>query len=439
MNIALLSSVANALRFDSGKSGATTQASRAERHPCMFSHREWVKHLGVLDRCGLTLPFYARILATNECARFPQQTIAALEQRRSDNANRMQTMVQTFSLATQALQNAGVKVICVKGFSLVPDYVEQPWQRHQIDFDFLIAPQDGLRTQSALEGIGYKLTAVAADGERRMRIPVTRAPSHNDYVYGPQEGAAIELHSSFWEADSEQSPLACPDNVFEQAELHAIGPVSFLRLSQPHAFLYQVYHFYRHFRGSWARPLWPYEIASYIDRHYSDDLLWQNVATILSADARTAEAAALVLLTATELFASPIPPALQIFCSQHSDDPIGLWVRHYARRWLLTDMPGNKLNLLLRRQCFSNPQAWRGYLIGRLVPRGKRPVLCEGIEPSVARSLNYRMANMRFQAARALYHLRTGAVLWVANIAWSKRLRASQDHCSPNALRRSES
>jgi Uncharacterised nucleotidyltransferase len=439
MSIALLSSVANALRLGSGDTAAASQASLSERHPCTFSHREWARHLGVLDRCGLTLPFYARILATDDCEKFPRQTIKALEERRIDNTNRMQAMLRAFGIATQALQNAGVNSICVKGFSLFPEFLEQPWQRHQIDFDFLIAPEDGLQAQSALEELGYKLTAVASDGERRLRIPVTRAPSHHDYVYAPQESAAIELHSHFREPEAGDAPLVRLDRVFEQAKLHTVGPVSFLRLSPPHAFLYQVFHFYRHFRGSWARPLWPYEIASFIERHFSDDELWQSVAAILSTDAPSTEAAALVMLTAKQIFACPIPPALQSLCAQHASDPIGLWVRHYARRWLLTDMPGNKLNLLLQRRSLPDTQAGRGYLAGRLIPRGKRPVLCEGIEPGVARSLKYQLANMRYQAARAFYHLRTGAGFWVANIAWSRRLRSSHDHRAPNELRRSES
>jgi len=439
MSSALLSSIVHALRFSSAEPAAATHADAAKRHPCSFSPREWARHIGVLDRMGLTLPFYARLLAAGGCGRFPMQTVAAFERRRRDNKSRMHGMQQAFGQAARALQQARVQFVCVKGFSLFPEYFQEPWQRHQVDFDMLIAPGDGLRAQAALEELGYKLTAVAEDGERRLRIPVTRALSHHAYLYSPQEGGAIELHPRFWEAGAEAFPLTCPEDAFERAEMHTLGSISFARLSQPHAFLYQVLHVFRHFLGSWARPLWLYEIASYLDRHRADDALWQEVSALFSADARLAEAAALVLLAAKELFACPIPSALENVRTLPADAPVGLWVRRYARRWLLTDMPGNKLNLLLQRHYYSDGRVWRRYLTGRLAPRGARPILCEGIDQNAAKSLSYRIANLRYKATRVWHHLRTGAGFAAASIAWGMQLRSSQHACSPNELTRSES
>jgi hypothetical protein len=148
-----------------------------------------------------------------------------------------------------------------------------------------------------------------------------------------------------------------------------------------------------------------------------------------------AEVAALVLLTAQDLFASPIPPALEELCALPSASPVRLWIRHYARRWLLTDMPGNKLNLLLQRHFFSDNGVWRHYLADRLLPRGKNPVLCEGIKESTANSLVYRAANLRFQIGRAWHHLTTGAGFAAACVAWELSLRANQNSISQTKLR----
>ena len=439
MNARLVSSVVHALRFPSGGGGASGRTDGRERHPCDFSQREWERSIGILDRSGLTLPYYARLLAAGDCGRLPLQTIAALERRRSDNQVRMRRMLKTFGEAVRALQQAGINFVCVKGFSLFPEFVSEPWQRHQIDFDLLTAAGQGLRAQAALEQLGYKLTAVAGDGERRLRIPVKQAISHEAYLYSPQDGGAIELHSRFWEAGGEEFPLTCPEDAFEQAERHMLDSVSFPRLSQPHAFLYQLLHAFRHFMGSWARPLWLYEIASYIDRHYANVELWRRVATLLSADARLAEATSLVLLTAKELFACPIPSALENVCALADDDPIRLWVHLYARRWILADMPGNKLNLLLQRRYFSDGRIWRRYLAGRLAPRRARPVLCEGIDTRVARSLKYRAANLRYQLSRVWHHLRTGAGFAAASVAWRIQLHLNQSACAPNDMSQGES
>jgi hypothetical protein len=303
MSCAVLSSVVHALRFQEVEAGTSFRAGCAEHYPHTFSHREWMRCFGMLDRTGLTLPFYARLLATGDCGSFPPQTIAAFEQRRRDNKNRMESMLGTFGQAVTALQQAFVQFVCVKGFSLFPEFAEEPWQRHQIDFDFLVAPGHGLRAQAALEKLGYKLTAVARDDERRLRIPASRALSRDAYLYQPQEGGAIELHSSFWESGDEKHSLSCPEGVFQQAEIHALGPVMFPRLSQPQAFVYQVLHVFRHFLASWARPLWLYEIASYLNRHCANGALWQRVDELISANEQIAKATALVLLVAQELFA----------------------------------------------------------------------------------------------------------------------------------------
>ena len=438
MSREFLSSVVHALRFSAFESGDGAAARRERRDLSGFSASEWSRHIGVLDRVGLALPLYARLLENGNCSGLPLQALAALEQRRCDNKQRMSSMLLTFGQAVEALRQAGVRFVCVKGFSLIPEYLTELWLRHQIDFDLLVAPDDALRAQQALETLGYRLTAI--DGaERRLRIPVSRPLALDAYLYNPQEGGAIELHSGFWEAGAEALPLHCPGDALEQAEMHTVGSVSFSRLARHHAFLYQVLHVFRHFLGSWARLLWLYEIAAYMHRHRDDDAHWRKVHALLCADERMAEAAALVLLSAQDLFGCPIPRALKNVCTLPAGSPVRLWISQYAQRWLLTDMPGNKLNLLLQRHFFSDSHAWRRYLASRLAPRGKSPMLCEGIERNVARSFAYRAANLRFQASRIWHHLKTGAGFAVASIAWKLNMRANRNPVSADNLRRGES
>ncbi|MGA7829456.1 MAG: nucleotidyltransferase family protein [Terracidiphilus sp.] len=438
MSREFLSSVIDALRFTADKSADHTDNDCESRALSSYSSYEWSRQIGILDRVGLTLPLYARLLGDRNCVGIPAPAIATLEQRRRDNALRMNGMLITFGHAVKALQNAGVRSVCVKGFSLIPDYLTELWQRHQIDFDLLVAPQDAHRAQQALEELGYRLTAIDRS-ERRLRIPASRPLTRHAYLYNLQEGAAIELHSEFWDAEGEAHPMRCPLDTFEQAEMHTVGSVSFLRLARHHAFLYQVLHVFRHFLGSWARLLWLYEIAAFMHRHQNDDALWQKVRELLCADVHLTEAAALVLLCAQNLFICRLPPALENVCALPADSPVRLWIDRYARRWLLTDMPGNKLNLLLHRHFISDDRAWRRHLAKRLVPVGNRPMLCEGIDQKAAKSLKYKTANLRFQAARIWHHLGTGAEFTFASIAWEMHLRSDHSACSPNKLRRGES
>jgi hypothetical protein len=176
-----------------------------------------------------------------------------------------------------------------------------------------------------------------------------------------------------------------------------------------------------------------------MDRHSGNSELWGAVATLISADARVKEAASLVLLTSKELFDCPMPTALESVCALADDNPIRLWVGLYARRWVLADMPGNKLNLLLQRRYFAETRVWRRYLANRLAPRRGRPNLCEGIDARVARSLRYRVANLSYKGSRVWHHLRADVGFAAASIAWGIHLRLSQGAPAFNGLSRSDS
>jgi hypothetical protein len=438
MSNRLVASCAQALRFSALPDDGRAEGKQRARPLDTYSARKWARHIGVLDRAGLALPLYARLLAGGRDAELPREAVAELERRRNDNARRMEAMLQRFGEAVQALQRANVQFLCVKGFSLLPEFLHQPWQRHQIDFDFLVRPGEETRAQNALEELGYKLTAVEG-GERRLRIPAKKALGHDAYLYDIQEGSSIELHSAFWEAGVIDLPMRCGEDAFESAEMHAMGGISFPRLAPTYAFLYQVLHVFRHFLGSWARPLWFYEIAAYVNRFHADDARWSRVCALISSDASMADAAGLVLLTAREIFGCPIPAAFEDICAVVEDSAIGLWVRRYAREWLLTDMPGNKLNLLLHRHFIREDRSWRRYLADRLAPRRKKPRLCEGIDPAVAQRLSYRLADFRFRSGRFAYHLRAGAGLALAAVRWSLELRAHRRTFTGDALRASDS
>lgn len=441
MSSAFLSGVVDALRFSaSGAEGGDHPCDAHDDRQTLFAFPagEWSRSIGLLDRTGLSLPLYARLLETRKQVLLPRQAAALLERRRIDNGRRMRGMLESFAKAAAVLDQAEVPFICVKGFSLFPEFSSDLWQRHQVDFDLLIAPRDADRAQQALERLGYQLTAIAEDGERRMRIPARQRMTRQSYLFGLQQSSTVELHSHFWEAGAEELPLRCPEDVFEQAQRHTIGSISFLRLSPAHAFLYQVLHVFRHFLGSWARLHWLYEIASYLHRHRADNALWLEVQALFSADPRLAEAGALVLLIAQDLFGCPVPAALHGVCTLPAGSPIALWIARYARPWILTDAPGNKLNLLLQKHFFSDEHAWRRYLVNRLVPRGKHPTLCEGIDAQAAKSLRFRAANLRFQAGRAWHHLRTGTGFAFASIAWKIQLRLSESAFAAGDLRQGE-
>lgn len=430
----ILLSAARALSFSAGR-GLHDGANA--RDLCSYTADEWSREIGALDRSGLTLPLYARMLERGATATLPKHVTEMLEQRRRDNTHRMTAMLETFQQAAQALEQANVLFACLKGFSLVPDFAPELWQRHQIDFDLLIAPEAMDRAQLALERLGYVFTGGDRD-ERRLRVPMAQAHSRDTYLYEVQQGPAIELHSRFWEAGGVDLAIRGPEDALDQAEMHKVGSASFLRLSRPYAFFYQALHFFRHFMASWARPLWLYEIAAFTHRHCDDEALWRAVRKLAKADEGATEAVALTLISAQRIFDSPIPAGLKNMCDLPSNSPITPWVEHYAERWLLADMPGNKLNLLLHRHFIADDRAWRRYLVRRLAPMGSRPELCEGIAAASRKSLRFRAADLRYKVERLGYHVGASAQFAAQSIVWKRLSSASSRSFPPAALRRSE-
>ena len=96
MSREFLSSVVDALRFSANEPADNADADRKRRALSSYSVRDWSRQIGVLDRVGLTLPLYARLLEEERYASLPAPAIEALEQRRRDNAQRMSGMLMTF-------------------------------------------------------------------------------------------------------------------------------------------------------------------------------------------------------------------------------------------------------------------------------------------------------------------------------------------------------
>src|SRR4029077_20698598 len=92
---------------------------------------QWLAH------SGLALSFLTRVQSHENGARLPDEWRNVLEPRRERNAIRFQDMLMEFQRLNHSFHARGILAITLKGFSLVPDFCEDPGLRHQTDFDFL--------------------------------------------------------------------------------------------------------------------------------------------------------------------------------------------------------------------------------------------------------------------------------------------------------------
>src|ERR1700731_1487519 len=95
-----------------------------------------------LDQRGLALGFCKCVNDHAAAVCLRDEWRDALETRKKRNAARLQDMLQEFQRLNDAFRSRGIMAVTLKGFSLIPDFCEDPCLRHQTDFDFLVRPGD---------------------------------------------------------------------------------------------------------------------------------------------------------------------------------------------------------------------------------------------------------------------------------------------------------
>ena len=387
------------------------------------SEETWQRNLRWLDRSGLALPLAARFEALRPGATVPARVRAELQRRLLDNHSRMERMLAFLHDATQALNAAGVHYCCVKGFSLIPDCFDGMRERHQVDLDFLIAPKNVNSACSAIEALGYRMQRFSASGEMRFIKPWKRHIGANGYLYQLPEAPPIEFHTRLWEAEPDEIEFQSLSMYPDQAEVHEVCGVEFPRLRPAYHFVYLLLHIFRHLLGSWTRLLGLWEVATFIRARRDCDELWEEAARLIGNDRRLASVCALVLGLVDVAFPPDMPEALrEIYAGNLSSDS-ALWLDRCATAWLLADPPGNKLNLLVQKQFWTDRDIWRRYLRRRLLPLRTPPRLSdEAVQPARI-ALVYRAEELLYQATRTWYHLKSDFTYLAALTRWTRRKR----------------
>ncbi len=385
---------------------------------------DWNNNLRWLDRSGLALPLAAK-LETLDASRIPNRMKDLLHVRLLDNGKRMKEMLGWFKKASDALTRSGVRYCCVKGVSLIPDCFESIRERHQVDLDFLISPQDAERAQAAIDKLGYRMAEAEASGEMRFTKRWRKHLGVDAYLYQIPEAPPIELHTRVWEPEVDAIEFPDLPRFLDAIESHEVAGVRFPRLKPSQQFVYLLLHIFRHLLGSWCRPLSLYEVATLIRRYGQEEQLWAEVSQIIRHDDHVASACALVLGVVRLAFPTSLPQQLEDLLAQHQSMESSLWLENYADDWLFSDPPGTKLALLVQKQFCSNNQTWRQYIHRRLLPRRSAPSLCND-ESEAARTLAYRAEQMRYSLSRVWYHLRSDCQYLIARFRWEKLLHVRE-------------
>ncbi|MDD6261824.1 MAG: nucleotidyltransferase family protein [Clostridiales bacterium] len=240
--------------------------------------------LSTLARAHKLLPLVfesvRRSPAAQNCARWQGET---------KNAVIRQVFVQTAASeslfqVTEALQKAGLRILCVKG-ALCRNLYPAPELRPSRDEDILVHPDDFPACCDVLGALGFSCGKNASGESPVLAFTSGVSP------------LCIELHKSLFPEDSE---VYGPFNrffseAFEHAETYTLGSRTLASLSPTDFLLYLILHAYKHFVHSGFGVRQVCDIALWADR-FSEQIDWERLFA-KCRDARAAVFAAAVFET----------------------------------------------------------------------------------------------------------------------------------------------
>jgi len=254
-----------------------------------LTDHDWSSLLGFCELAHLTLPL-ARV-ATNQ---FPTWVADRLETNAAYNALRFERVKKTYREAANALNGVGVDHVVIKGFSQVPDYVNEPRWRAQSDLDFFCPAEMIEPARVALEAIGYKAEQ-RSDYRRADHIPTLVRPGPwrwRGNHFDPEMPLSIELHFCLWNEAASMFSIPEVQDFWNRRTVRVVDGLYFPCLSKVDQLGYISLHIVRNLlSGEWivhhVR-----ELAVFLQNHAGDDAFWQAWTDIHDKSLRSIEAIA---------------------------------------------------------------------------------------------------------------------------------------------------
>jgi hypothetical protein len=197
---------------------------------------EWQQLLVFGDQMHLTIP-----LAQACGDYFPSWVRARVKQNIADNALRFQMIKNTYSEIANALREADVDYLVLKGFTKTPDYVPDPRHRIQSDIDLFCPPGSVLPARDALSTRGFRAQHGFDDMPWDHLPPLRRKTTWKwrGNAYDPEMPLTVELHHSLWDrviARCGPESMSCfwqrrVVRKLEEISFHSLNPIDSLGYS----------------------------------------------------------------------------------------------------------------------------------------------------------------------------------------------------------------
>jgi hypothetical protein len=330
---------------------------------------EWEELLDFGDQMHLTIPL------VQACRGYcPSWVLSRVERNMADNTRRFQVIKTTYAEIADALREAHVDYLVLKGFTKSPDYAPDPRLRIQSDIDLFCPAENILRAREALSALGYRAqhTFDAMPWDHLPPLRRKTAWQWRGNAYDPEMPLAVELHHCFWDQKTARCGPRAVENFWERrverqleeikfAALHPVDSLGYLALNLLRDLLYVV-----------IVTSQVYELAWFLHRNANNHEFWNRWTEIHDEELRSFESVSFLL--AATWFHCDLPEAVEVEINRLA---VG------TRRWFeikstspspMGWMRPSHDGIWLHSSLLTSTREKRQLVVGRLLPRRVLPV-----------------------------------------------------------------
>ncbi|MGA8089533.1 MAG: nucleotidyltransferase family protein [Terracidiphilus sp.] len=378
-----------------------------------FTPRDWERAKYWLDVSGLALYFLDQLITRNLELYLPVSILHQLRTNMAENRERSASLFSETVSVTQAMQQQEIEFAVLKGITLPPESVPDGALRNQMDLDVLVRESNATRAKNCLADLGYALDAISGTTWEFKAGPSGSSTVRNLYQVRPERSIEVHLIGN---------PIGNADRLTRSQHMIVRGE-HIRALSPADAFVLQGQHLFKHMCGEFTRASWVLEYWRHVCARRDDILFWREVESIAANEPGADIAIGGATLLTSFVFGPFAPQDLVRWSLDRLPPAICLWIQLYGRDILLSDTPGSKLYLLLRKEL--NPASVEEQVARRrlmfplhLPQRITRPEEDE----SIAQRLRRYHVQVRFVIRRLWFHLAKGVAFAVELPRWRGRV-----------------
>ena len=307
--------------------------------------------------CGGVLPTWVR---------------SRIEHNLADNTRRFLRIRDTYAEVANALREANVESLVIKGFAQSPDYVENPRMRVQSDVDLFCPIDTVYRARDVVARLGYR-PEVRLDHPPSNRLPAMGRESNYQWrgnFFDPEIPVAVKLHFRFWDESSTRFLPQGLENFWPRRVGRQLEEISFLGLSAADTLGYNSLRLIEDLlRGQWTLDQ-VYEIAYFLHTNSENNSFWQNWRDLHDPTLRSLEAIGFRI--AKNWFACDTSEQVTVEINNLTP-PIQQWFQRFSSSPLAAQFHSNQDVLWLHVSLLESSRAQAAIVRQRLLPsRGGR-------------------------------------------------------------------